>query len=82
LLMLINLISAAKVAPKTTPAAAPQSNEQVEELQQTIQELKQAIAGLEKERDFYFGKLREVEVTLQGVEDQESEIVQTLFKIL
>ena len=38
-------------------------------LKQDIIELKEIVAGLEKERDFYFSKLRDIEMILQrGVE--------------
>ncbi|KAF3850159.1 hypothetical protein F7725_019878 [Dissostichus mawsoni] len=40
------------------------------ELHQQLQDLKLTIDGLEKERDFYFGKLRDIEVLCQ---DSESE---------
>ena len=40
--------------------------------------------GLEKERDFYFDKLREIEVLLQDIEDKNSgnELTAAIFKIL
>ena len=37
-------------------------NEKLEDLNIQIEELKLSIDGLEKERDFYFGKLRDIEV--------------------
>ena len=41
---------------------------QVEELNATLVEKNLAIEGLEKERDFYFGKLRDIEVLAQELE--------------
>lgn len=38
--------------------------------------------GLEKERDFYFGKLRDIEVICQEMEEQNSPIVQKILDIL
>lgn len=41
-----------------------------EDTQRAFAELKQEMEGLEKERDFYFEKLRDVEVLLQEIEDR------------
>lgn len=38
--------------------------------------------GLEKERDFYFGKLRDIEVICQEMEEQNSPVVQKILDIL
>ena len=38
---------------------------QIEELGQQVLDMKLTIEGLEKERDFYFGKLRDIEVGRQ-----------------
>lgn len=37
---------------------------------------------LEKERDFYFGKLRDIEVLLQAQQDKENPINEMVMKIL
>ena len=37
---------------------------QLEDLTQELIDMRLSIEGLEKERDFYFGKLRDIEVTL------------------
>jgi microtubule-associated protein, RP/EB family len=41
------------------------NNAQLEELNAQLMETKLSIEGLEKERDFYFGKLRDIEVLCQ-----------------
>jgi len=43
-------------------------------LKQENEQLKEAIAGLEKERDFYFSKLRDIELLLQTAVDQDPEL--------
>ena len=49
-----------------------------------INDLHQEMEGVEKERDFYFEKLRQIEIMLQAVEDQGngSEITGSIMKIL
>jgi RP/EB family microtubule-associated protein len=43
-------------------------------LQQEIATQKEAIAGLEKERDFYFAKLRDIELLLQNAIEADPEL--------
>lgn len=41
------------------------------------------VEGLEKERDFYFGKLRDIEILLQGTEGSDANpLAQAVYKIL
>lgn len=54
---------AAKAPEKKTTAAEDDS--EVAELNTKLQELQTAAAGMEQERDFYYGKLREVEILCQ-----------------
>jgi len=43
----------------------------MEELETRLGEMKLTVDSLERERDFYYGKLREIEVLCQGNEEQE-----------
>eukprot|EP00537_Pseudo-nitzschia_pungens_P006709 CAMPEP_0172367044 /NCGR_PEP_ID=MMETSP1060-20121228/18528_1 /TAXON_ID=37318 /ORGANISM="Pseudo-nitzschia pungens, Strain cf. cingulata" /LENGTH=334 /DNA_ID=CAMNT_0013091111 /DNA_START=98 /DNA_END=1102 /DNA_ORIENTATION=+ len=58
------------------------------ELERQVTELESAVAEIEKERDFYFGKLRSIELFLQIKQDQDWEgcekddIVESVFKVL
>ncbi|KAK7595228.1 hypothetical protein V9T40_001661 [Parthenolecanium corni] len=51
-----------------------------DELTAQLMELKITIDGLEKERDFYFGKLRDIEVLCQ--EADKNPIIQKILEIL
>merc|ERR1719187_139105 len=62
--------------------AAPSSNgisanaqAQLDDLNAQVMELKLTVEGLEKERDFYFGKLRDVEIMCQENEGAGGELV-------
>ncbi|KAB7506950.1 Microtubule-associated protein RP/EB family member 1 [Armadillidium nasatum] len=57
------------------------SNAQVEELSNQLMDMKLTVQGLEKERDFYFGKLRDIEVLCQD-EAESNPIVQKILDIL
>merc|ERR1719507_437358 len=52
-------------APRSRPAGGGASAAQIEELNSQNLEKNLTIEGLEKERDFYFGKLRDIEVLAQ-----------------
>ncbi|KAF0772071.1 microtubule-associated protein RP/EB family member 1 isoform X1 [Aphis craccivora] len=60
--------------PSTRPAAPASQRDRgdhkIDELTRQMSELRVTVEGLEKERDFYFGKLRDIEVICQ---EQESE---------
>jgi len=69
-------------APKDSGGAANQElQNKINELNQQVADLKITVDGLEKERDFYFGKLREIEVISQTAEP-EADFTKAIFKIL
>lgn len=70
-------------APKTVLPSARGDSKQVDELNGQVQDLKLTVDGLEKERDFYFGKLRDIEVVCQEMEEEtNSPVVQKILDIL
>eukprot|EP00033_Pygsuia_biforma_P001387 GCRY01001569.1.p1 GENE.GCRY01001569.1~~GCRY01001569.1.p1 ORF type:complete len:236 (+),score=27.98 GCRY01001569.1:167-874(+) len=78
---------AAKAPPKpktakTTPPATTSKNEHVNQLKEENEKLRTTIEGLEKERDFYFGKLRDIEIMCHSVEDKENPFVQAIVAVL
>lgn len=62
-------------------AAKPSSNI-VAAYEEQITELKLSVDSLEKERDFYFSKLRDIEILCQTPEIENSPIVEAMQKIL
>ncbi|XP_065061892.1 microtubule-associated protein RP/EB family member 1-like isoform X2 [Rhopilema esculentum] len=75
--------SAGRAAPQKnqTPTRNDVNDEQIGELTGQMAELRVTIEGLEKERDFYFGKLRDIEVLCQEA-DGESDTNQRILQIL
>lgn len=56
----------------------------LDESRKSYTELKQEMEGIDKEREFYFEKLRDIEVMLQEVEDKGhgSDLTAAIFKVL
>ena len=62
---------AGAAAPRTR---TPQGGMASHALQQENSVLKETVQGLERERDFYFSKLRDIELLIQTAMDQDPEI--------
>uniref|UniRef100_A0A182PSZ6 Microtubule-associated protein RP/EB family member 1 n=1 Tax=Anopheles epiroticus TaxID=199890 RepID=A0A182PSZ6_9DIPT len=58
------------------------TNQQIEELNAQISDMRLNFEGLEKERDFYFSKLRDIEILCQDDEQSQSPFVQKILEIL
>jgi len=58
------------------------AQQQIEDLNTQVLEMKLTVEGLEKERDFYFGKLRDVEVMCQENEATGGDLVRKVLDIL
>merc|ERR1719295_1394619 len=81
------------IGQKTSPAGrmggggggggmSAQASAQIEELNAQVLEMKLTIEGLEKERDFYFGELRDIEVLAQEYETDGGEFAQKALAVL
>ncbi|KAG7465737.1 hypothetical protein MATL_G00156710 [Megalops atlanticus] len=58
------------------------SDAEIMELNQQLMELKLTVDGLEKERDFYFSKLRDIELICQEHENENNPIITKIIDIL
>eukprot|EP00127_Corallochytrium_limacisporum_P007146 Clim_evm19s243 gene=Clim_evmTU19s243 len=72
---------------KTGSGASSRSNNgmaeaQLAEMTNQMSEMQITVEGLEKERDFYFGKLRKIEILAQSPELEGNHIVQEILQIL
>ncbi|XP_042353090.1 microtubule-associated protein RP/EB family member 2 isoform X2 [Plectropomus leopardus] len=78
--------SSAKKIPATavpTPAKGEKELEaQVTQLTEQLNTLKLALEGVEKERDYYFSKLREVELLCQEQSEENAPFVDRLMEVL
>ncbi|XP_029158792.1 microtubule-associated protein RP/EB family member 1 isoform X2 [Nylanderia fulva] len=73
-----------RAPPKNTVVGSRGDTGKVEELSAQLVELKMSVEGLEKERDFYFGKLRDIEVMCQDCDNggDPPPIVQKILEVL
>ncbi|XP_074919642.1 microtubule-associated protein RP/EB family member 3 isoform X2 [Chelonoidis abingdonii] len=70
---------------KNPPAArngGSEADTQILELNQQLMDLKLTVDGLEKERDFYFSKLRDIELICQEHESENSPVIAGIIGIL
>ena len=84
--------SVSKPVPKPVTKAAPLKEKNVQAkvptfekpgiAQSEVDELRISVETLEKERDFYFGKLRDIEVLLESQSDSSTEIIKLVQRIL
>lgn len=59
------------------------TNHQIEEMTNQVMDLRLNLEGLEKERDFYFSKLRDIEILCQEADESEtSPIISKILDIL
>uniref|UniRef100_A0A7N4PPF0 Microtubule-associated protein RP/EB family member 2 n=1 Tax=Sarcophilus harrisii TaxID=9305 RepID=A0A7N4PPF0_SARHA len=77
--------SSAKRTPSSSGSASKSEKDletQVIQLNEQVHSLKLALEGVEKERDFYFGKLREIELLCQEHGQENDDLVQRLMEVL
>ena len=71
-----------RASPPVSARGGQGSTAEVAELTAQLRELTTAMEGLEKERGFYFGKLREIEILLQDDSTQQSSTEQVKQSVL
>lgn len=74
--------TAAKTTTASAPASRGMSSVAEKKYKEEIAEQKLMIDGLERERDFYFGKLRDIEILCQNEEGTDNKVVAAIQKIL
>jgi len=68
-------VAATSAAARTrTPLGSSGGGAQTAALTQENNALKETVQGLERERDFYFSKLRDIELLVQGAMEAEPEL--------
>jgi len=55
---------------------------QLEDMTQELIDMRLSIEGLEKERDFYFGKLRDIEVVIQESSESSDPLASKILEVL
>ncbi|XP_071647943.1 microtubule-associated protein RP/EB family member 1 isoform X2 [Temnothorax longispinosus] len=80
----VNKVQPPYRAPPKTTVGNRGDNGKIEELSAQLVELKMSVEGLEKERDFYFGKLRDIEVMCQDCDNggDPPPIIQKILEVL
>lgn len=71
-----------KAAPAKVIGAKGADQGDASKLQAEIQDLRMNMDTVEKERDFYFGKLRDIELLLQANESKKTSLTDNVLKIL
>ncbi|XP_071323982.1 microtubule-associated protein RP/EB family member 3-like isoform X2 [Trachinotus anak] len=69
-------------ARRTTPVTRNGGDAELIELNQQLLDLKLTVDGLEKERDFYFGKLRDIELICQENENGSNPVLSKIIDVL
>ncbi|XP_068198217.1 microtubule-associated protein RP/EB family member 3-like [Antennarius striatus] len=69
-------------ARRNTPIARNGGDAELVELNQQLLDMKLVIEGLEKERDFYFGKLRDIELICQEHENDNNPVLRRIIDTL
>ncbi|XP_016941121.1 microtubule-associated protein RP/EB family member 1 isoform X2 [Drosophila suzukii] len=68
---------------KKNDAGNSVNNQQIEEMSNQVMDMRINLEGLEKERDFYFSKLRDIEILCQEADDGEQHpLIQKIMDIL
>ena len=62
----------------TTNSSGKQNDAKIEDLNTQLLEMKLTLEGMEKERDFYFGKLRDIELLCQDITQEDNPIIQKI----
>ncbi|XP_058020672.1 microtubule-associated protein RP/EB family member 3 isoform X2 [Ahaetulla prasina] len=78
-------VTPSNIVRKNPPLArngGSEADAQILELNQQLMDLKLTVDGLEKERDFYFSKLRDIELICQEHESENSPIISGIISIL